>query len=159
MSKKAQAWGFDLMIASAIFIAGIIMFYLHAISTSNEAEEVINTMTYEGNTIGNILLSNGFPLDWDETNVISPGILTGNKIDLIKLEKFYNFSVKDYSKSKSIFNMRHDYYIYLSENFTISGGQIEGIGKNPSNPKNLIKITRLTLYNNKPVTLYIEIWE
>ena len=159
LQKKAQAWGFDLMMASTIFIVGIVAFYLYALNMTNEAEEIINSMGSEGNAIANALLSNSFPTDWDATNVVSPGILTDSKINQTKLERFYALSIADYQRTKSIFNAEYEYYIYLSENFTISGVQVEGIGNKPIAPKNLIKITRLTIYNNTPVTFYAEIWE
>ncbi len=157
--KRAQAWGFDLMIASIIFLAGIILFYLYAFNTPNESENIINSLSYEGNVVSNIILSEGFPENWDGSNVISPGILTNNKINQTKLETFYNFVVGDYSRSKAALNTKYNYYVYLSENFTIGGNQVDGIGSKPLNPKNLIRIQRFTIYNNKPITFNIEIWQ
>ena len=158
-SKRAQAWGFDLMMASMIFLAGIILFYLYALNAPNESDEIINSMSYEGNVVSNAILSEGFPKNWDGTNVVNPGILTNNKINQTKLERFYNFVAGDYSRSKAVFNTRYNYYVYLSENFTINGNQVEGIGSKPLNPKNLIRVERFTIYDNKPITFNVEIWE
>ena len=70
MEKKAQAWGFDLLIAFMIFIGGIIVFYLYSLNFPNETENTINTLTYEGSVVANAVLSSGFPSDWNENNVV-----------------------------------------------------------------------------------------
>ena len=158
-SKKGQAWGFDLMIASIIFIAGIIAFYFYALNTP-ETETTINRLSYDGNIIASTLLSEGSPTNWDENNVISPGILTNNKINETKLESFYNLAASNYQKTKNLFNTRYEFYIFLSEeNFTISGNEVQGIGSQPASPENLIKISRITIYKTKPLTLNIDVWE
>ena len=48
----------------------------------------------------------------------------------------------------------------------IGGVEVDGIGKPgitsvniPTNAKNLVKVTRYTLYQNKPMTAYFYIWE
>lgn len=156
--KKAQAWGFDLIAASIIFVGGIVVFYLYALNSPNQTEETLNSLNYEGDTMANTILSEGYPIDWNEDNVAYPGILSDNKIDQTKLERFYNLSIDDYSKIKALFGVREEFYFYLSENFSINGNQIEGIGKKPSVTRNLVKITRFIVYNNKPVTFNLEIW-
>ena len=40
-SKKAQAWGFDMMIASMIFISGIIIFYVYSLNYPKESQETL----------------------------------------------------------------------------------------------------------------------
>mgnify|MGYP000014655228 CR=1 FL=1 len=81
--KKGQAWGFDLMMASIIFLGGITVFYLYSLNTP-EAETTLNKLTYEGNIVASTLLSDGFPIDWEEFNVVNPGILSNNKINQTK---------------------------------------------------------------------------
>ncbi len=159
MEKKAQAWGFDLLIAFMIFIGGIIVFYLYSLNFPNETENTINTLTYEGSVVANAVLSSGFPSDWNENNVVTPGILTNGKIDQTKIERLYNLTISNYEKTKSLFNTQYEYYLLFSENITIGGVEIPAIGNNPQNPKNLIKITRIIIYKEKPITLDIQIWE
>ena len=47
MHKKAQAWGFDLIIGSVIFTLGIAMFYFYTINISQESDSILNQMNYE----------------------------------------------------------------------------------------------------------------
>ncbi len=157
--KRAQAWGMDLMVAFVIFTIGIVIFYFYAINQPGEAEEKIDSLSYEGKIIGDSIFSDGYPENWDSSNVVTLGILSNNKINETKLDRFYNLASVDYSRTKNLFNTRFDYYFFLSENMTLTSGEVEGIGLPPSNPENLIRITRFTIYKDKPVTAHIYIWE
>jgi len=158
-NKKSQAWGIDLIIAFTIFSIGIVFFYFYALNNPNEAKENIETLSYEGKVVAASILSEGHPTDWNSDNVIKIGILNNNKINEAKLEMFYNLAETDYAGTKIIFNTRYDYYFFLDEPMIINAQQVEGIGLPPSEPKNLIKITRFTIYQNKSVTVYLYIWE
>ncbi len=39
MHKKAQAWGFDLVVASIIFVVGIVAIYIFTLNFTKETEE------------------------------------------------------------------------------------------------------------------------
>jgi len=153
MIKKSQAWGIDATIAVTIFIIGIFIFYIYSINTENKS--TIEKLSYDGKVVMDSILSDGYPLNWDSTSVIKIGILSQNKINEAKLQNFYNL---EYSKTRKLFNTRYNYYFFLSENMYINGNVVEGIGNQGAN-KNLIKITRFTIYRNKPVTAYLYIWE
>ncbi len=157
--KRGQAWGFDLIIASTLFLGGIITFYLYSLNISEEADTNLNKLTYDGNIITNILLSEGVPSNWTESNLIYPGLLSKNKINQTKLDMFYSLSVNNYDTTKAIFNTEYEYYLFFSQNITVNGVQIEGIGKAPVNPRNLIKIERITLYKDQPAKMNLDIWQ
>lgn len=156
---KAQAWGMDLVIAAVIFTVGIVIFYFYTLNEPNEAEETISNLFYDGDIIADSLFSEGYPKNWNSENVIMPGILNNDKINETKLENFYILNNLDYGRAKALFNTKYEYYFFLSENMTINSTEIEGIGLKPYAPKNLIKITRFTIYKNKPITAYIYIWK
>ena len=156
--KKAQAWGFDLIAASIIFVGGMVVFYLYALNSPNQTEQTLNSLNYEANTIADIILSEGYPIGWNENNVVSPGILTDKKIDNTKLEKFYNLSLTDYSKIKGLFGSKEEFYFFISENFSIGGNEVEGIGSRSGASNNLVRVTRVVIYNDKPVSFNLELW-
>lgn len=156
--KKSQVWGVDLMIAVFIFMIGIATFYLYTINMQNN-EEKFESLKYDGELIGDSLLSQGFPIDWNSVNVIKIGIAENGKINETKLERFYNLSIQNYAITKVLFNTRYDYFFFLSENLTINSQPISGIGLEPGNTENLVKITRLAIYKDKPVEIYIYVWE
>lgn len=158
-TRKAQAWGMDLTIAIVIFSVGLVAFYVYALNEPSEAKENIESLFYDGNIITEIILSEGYPIDWNSGNVIKIGILSENKINETKLESFYNLAENDYAQTKTLFNTGFDYYFNLTETMTINSVEVEGIGLQPSDPQNLVKITRFTIYKNKPITAYLYIWE
>lgn len=158
MLKKSQAWGFDLIAAMTIFIIGIVTFYMFSLNTYDESADIIKTLSYEGQVVSDGILSSGYPANWTEDNVVKPGILTNDKIDDSKLEQFYNLSAEDYQKSKSLLNTQDEYYFFLSVPMNISGQQVNGVGLLNATQSNLIQITRYTIYQNKPVTFSLYIW-
>jgi hypothetical protein len=163
-NKRGQAWSIDLIIAVIIFSAGILIFFIYSINQAGEAKKVLNELGYQGDVILNNILSEGYPVDWNNTNVVTIGIMTNNKINETKLERFYNYSTSDYQKTRSKFNTRYDYYFTFSNMTTLNSSYIDGIGRVGTNVSNissssLIKITRFSIYKEKPTTVYLYIWE
>ena len=159
VNKKAQAWGFDLMIASVIFTGAIVTFFIFSLNTPSESNEIILSLERQGDLVANSLLSEGYPPNWNSQDVAVIGLLTDNKINESKLSSFYDLSISNYQKTKSLFGISSNYLINLSEPIEINYNVIAGIGETPENPENLLKISRITIYKNKPVTLEIQIWE
>jgi len=159
MGNRGQAWGIDLMAAFMIFMFGILIFYFYTLNEPGESNKNTEAMFYDGKIIASSILSEGYPADWNSSNAVRIGILSGNKINETKLERFHDLATEDYGKTKNLFNTRFNYYFYLDGNMTLSSGEIKGIGAEPTSTKNLIKTTRFTIYKNKPATVYLNIWE
>ena len=162
--KKGQAWGFDLMVAIIIFTFGIVVFFIYSVNQPAEAKETLEKLSYDGKLITNAILSEGHPKGWNESNVVKIGILNDNKINQTKLESFYSLAQTDYPNTKQHFNTVYDYYFFLDENMTIDSLEVEGIGKPGTNKnnidsENIVKITRFTVYGNKPMVAYLYIFE
>jgi hypothetical protein len=165
-SKGAQIGSFDLTVAMAIFLVGIMIFFIYSVNQSDEAQENFELLFYEGKVVSNNLMSEGYPSNWNSTQVMSIGVMTQEKINQTKLEQIYNmiYDENNYSKTKNLLNTQYDYYFFLEGNMTIDGNSVDGIGKpgetrNSISPKNLIKIKRFTIYQNKTTPLYIYVWE
>ena len=166
MKTKAQVWGLDVMTGFAMFLVAMLVFFIYALNNSEESTETFELLTYDGESIADNLISEGYPKNWQTTNVQFIGLTTNNKINQSKLEELYKmiYTDGDYAKTKGKFNTIYDYYFFFEENMTINSNSIEGIGKpgiskNNISAKNLIKITRLTIYQNKTMPLYIYTWE
>ncbi len=153
LTKKSQAWALDLIIASVIFTVAIVFFYLYALNAPNEAQETAEALFYDGRIVSDSILSEGY---WTPGGAVTIGILSQNKINETKLKDFNSL---DYETTKQLFSTTHNYYFFLNEIMVIDGVDVPGIGKNPSNPKNLVKITRFTIYKNKPTTAYFYMWD
>jgi hypothetical protein len=163
INKRGQAWSIDLVVGVIIFSVGVLIFFIYSVNQAGEAKESLEGLSYDGDILFSNILSEGYPQDWNENNVVKIGILDEDRINETKLERFYNFANNDYARTKSIFNTRYDYYFSFS-NMTINSAAIEGIGKpgtdlNNINAINLLKITRFSIYKNKPITIYLYIWE
>ncbi len=165
-NKRAQIWGIDLMSGMVLFIVGIVILFVYSLNQSNEVQDNFELLFYEGKIIADNFLSSGYPSDWNSTNVITIGISDNSKLNETKLENLYEmiYINNNYSTTKNSLNTQYDYYFFLNQNMTINSTEIEGIGKpgitkDNINVKNLIKITRFTIYQNKTTPFYIYIWK
>ena len=158
-NKRAQGWGFDLAIAAIIFSLGIVAFYLFSINSRNETAESFDNLRYESGVIAGSLFSEGAPDSWTEANVIRIGLISQGQLNETKLTRFNSLAISDYQRTKSLFRITSNYYISFSENIIIGNQTIEVIGRQPVEAQNLLKVTRLTSYNNKPIVLYIYSWD
>ena len=158
IKKRAQAWGFELFIAIALFLAALITLYFYSLNLQSSKEKVHESLSYDGNVIADSLLSEGYPKDWNANNVVIPGLLSNNKINETKLEYFNDLATSDYNRTKAILKTKYNFYLNLTDKMIIDGNEVSGIGLPPSNTKNLIKLTRFTIYKEKPTTLIIEVW-
>lgn len=166
-SKRAQAWGFDLLTAVSLFFIGIVLFFMYSINYPKESQETIELLQYESDFISETLLSEGYPADWDENNVGKIGIVDDGKINETKLERFYNLANNNlnpsgYLQAKSLFDTDYNFFVNISVPLVIGGSVIPegGIGKDfvGESVSNLIKTTRFTVYQNSPVSVNLYVW-
>ncbi len=158
-NKKAQAWGFDIIVATGIFIFGIIAFFLYTINYPTGEQEKLDDLLYEGNIVADNLLSEGYPENWTTSTVSKIGIMNNKVISQEKLEYFNEISSTDYGRTRTILGTKYNYFVNFSRPMQITGTNIEGIGLFPNNPKNSIKISRVSIYQNKPVSIEVQVWE
>ncbi|MFH1291256.1 MAG: hypothetical protein ABIH79_01740 [archaeon] len=166
IEKGGQIWGFDILTGIVLFLVGIIVFFVYSLNQPSEAQDNFEFLFYDGKIIADNLMSSGYPLDWNSSNVITLGISSEDKINETKLERLYEmiYTENNYTLTKTLFNTQYDYYFFLDQNMTINSIEVEGIGKpgvtkDNIDARNLIKITRFTIYQNKTTSLYIYIWE
>lgn len=166
MKTEAQMWSLDIMSGLALFLVAIMVFLIYSINQPSQARDSFELLRYDGKIIADNLLSEGYPKNWNSSKAITIGLTTNNKVNQTKLEALYQmiYVENNYEKTKNLFNTQYDYYFFFNQNMTVSAGQIEGIGKpgtdkNNINAKDLIKITRYTIYQNKTTPLYLYIWQ
>jgi len=166
ITKKAQVWSLDLMTAMALFLVGIMIFFMYSMNQSGEAESKLEILFYEGRVIGNSLVSPGYPENWDSASVATIGLVDNGRINNTKLQILYDMinTENKYSATKNIINTEYDYYFFFEENMTSIGPNVDGIGKpgatrNNIEARNLIKTTRFVVYENATTPIYLYIWE
>lgn len=158
-SKTAQAWGFDLTVGIVIFLAGILFFYFYAINNSGGSEEEILILNGEAKLVSDNLLTEGTPLNWDISNVVRIGIVDNGKINQTKLENYYFMAQNDYQRTKSLFRIVNNYYVYFPDGVNNGTGNVTIIGNNNTeNANNIMKISRAVIYENKIVGMEVVVW-
>jgi hypothetical protein len=158
-TQNGQAWGFDLIIAVMIFLVGVILIYFYTINYPGQEQDEIQNLQYEGQILSETLLSDGSPVNWNMTNVLRPGILSNGKINQTKLAMFKDLSnATNYQFARALFRMRNNYYIEFQNPIIISGQSTSLIGLNRTNEKNLVKTTRVVIYENNLTTFKFYIW-
>lgn len=163
---RGQIWSLDLMAGLALFLVGVIIFFIYSLNQPSQARETLELLSHDGKIIADNLLSQGYPTDWDPNNIITIGLTTDNKINQTKLENLHKmiYIENNYTKTKNLFNTQYEYYFFLNQNMTINSNSVEGVGKPGTtkqniNAKDLVKITRYTIYQNKTTPLYLYIWQ
>ncbi len=135
INKKAQVWGLDLVVASIIFLAGIILLYFYVINYSSQSRSQIEELSYDANLASTLILSEE-----------SAGIVSDGKINQTKLDEFYD---TDYNSEKAQLGVTNDFYFTL-DNLEINGSPVSYVGKlNETETASLVKLTRVTVYKDK----------
>jgi hypothetical protein len=64
----------------------------------------------------------------------------------------------DYNRTKKLLNTNNNFFFNLSTGILIEGSYVDGIGQFSSDPENLIRIDRFTIYKDNPAVLSIYMW-
>ena len=158
MTEKAQAWGFDLMIATVIFLGALLALFIYTLNLPSEREESFKNLAYEGKLITDSLLTEGYPANWDENTVVRIGILSDGKVNDTKLLMFRDLVLSDYVKTKTLFNVADDYYVYFLNEVMANNQPITGIGQPAINHKNLVKLERIVIQNGTIKNMNVQVW-
>lgn len=114
------------------------------------------------------LMSEGYPVDWNETFVLRPGILTDYKFNSTKWSVLQSMN---YAKLRPLLAGSHEFYFYLINGGGVinisdcgvgSSSVIVGVNCTPDfsfiNDKNIVRVERLVSYNNTIVSLVVIMW-
>lgn len=165
IKRKGQVITIDFMVGLLFFI------FMLVISTKLIVDIVPDTdfeIVYNNNIYASeSLISKGFPLDWNTTNVIIPGITNHYRLNETKLTLYDQIS---YDKSKELLHSNTEYF-FIFKNQTdvvnvskcIHGYNIsynENCEPNLTTIQysNLVKTERLLIYNSKVIQLVIYNW-
>ncbi len=162
-NKKAQAWYLDLSIGALLFIITLSLF-LRVESNIMGDSSLYDELSLESRLVSDKLVSEGYPQSWDKDSVYEIGLLSKGRINQTKLDYFNEISQSDYPSSKRKLGTKFDYYVYLEDkddNFYADAGKP---GINSTNvldieePKHLIKVVRLVVYDSEAMRLVLYIW-
>jgi len=151
--KKAQVWFLDIAIAILFFTTALTLYFKYSVNLNSDSDK-LEILAMDSKFIAEQLLSTGYPENWTElplSNILSLGLLNQDQtLNESKLSNFINITEHNYSFVKKNFETSYDFFIEIKiRNLTISAG------KNFTNPKYLIKLSRLLVYNNSIARLII----
>ncbi len=144
-NKRGQAWSLDLIIAGVIFMIGIVILLVYSINYSSQSKNQLEEMFYEGSLASELILS--------EEDF---GILSDKVVNQSKLDYFDSRSDDDKKKTLGVIN---DFY-FIMDGLQVGGSPVEFVGiRNSTEVDNFIQVTRLTVYNNRPVKFRLYVWK
>ena len=161
----------SLFVSTIIFVIYIVLNQVPLLEAEAKSQN-LKSVSYQ---ISEMLVSDrGYPENWETDNVKVPGILTNNLIDKAKIVNLYELSRtnEDYEMLRDLLDTIYDFYINFNRDIIINGESVSGIGKpginldktssgyfiNVENPEFVIKVTRITIYENKPIRLDFYVW-
>lgn len=157
--KRAQIWSLDVLVASVIFVLGLVFFYLYTLNYTRESGDALSFIRYDAERIADDLLTAGYPQNWSAGDVVMLGISDNNKVNEIKLVQLRNLADTNYERTRGLFATRYQWYLNFSESDDDeNNSSIAYIGKKNDSPSNLFRVQRLTIYRNKPAVLNIHLW-
>lgn len=160
MSKRnSQIWLTDFIIGVLIFLIVILIFYKYAYNLNEDPNKVSIELLMDAKSISNSLITTGSPENWNQTNVSIIGLTDGNqRLVQNKLDMFANIS---YSSIRTYLRTSYDFYLTLEyfnkTNIPINGSL--GIGMAPNDADNLIRISRIVIYDSGLINMVVTIWQ
>ena len=157
--KKAQVWYTDFMVGILIFVIVIFIYYEYANNFSQNPNSITSDLIMEAKAISTSLITQGAPIDWNQSNVNIIGLTDGNqRLIQEKLDMFANMS---YYETRTKLRTPYDYYFYLED---VDGSIIQingenGIGLEAADHENLISVTRVVIYNSKLISMVVQVWQ
>lgn len=163
-SVKSQAWSADLMIAFFIFTIALVVYFTFSTDQTVIKNSGIGLLSSDIKLLSDTLLSEGYPMDWDNNTVTKIGLTDGDS--KINKHKLHNFSIINYNTSKKLLGTTYDYALYFQNtsnaNISIHGfcgkgkygfqatkqGEICKINYSGIDYEDLIKIDRILVYHN-----------
>ena len=164
--KKGQTWMTDFFFGTALF--AIMLFIALNVIFNLEFSSSFDDLRKDANYAASILLSQGYPFDWDENNVAVPGLTTNNRLDHNKLESFNNL---DYTTQKFLLLLNADFLLtfksdgdYLNLTSCSFGHPINhdsdcNFDLSLFDYDNLVLVNRLVLNGSNMVEMVLYVWE
>jgi hypothetical protein len=107
--KKGQVAVIGFIVVIVLLVVMISLFYNQFLSIFSK-ESIYNDVKKDSEHVASVLVSEGYPANWDIGTVKKVGILEGDTISLVKLEKFSHI---DYQKTKLLLGITYDYMFFI----------------------------------------------
>lgn len=113
---KGQAFVQDLIIAMVIMSIVVILYFGFYTNQDTSSDSIQQSLLSETKTITDYLVSEGFPTDWNSSNVVRLGVTSdGNVINMTKLDAFSNMTITNYDNTRTLLKTKYDYIIFFRD--------------------------------------------
>jgi len=155
LRKDAQPWSLDFIIAVFLFMTVVVFYFKYASEQFDETALDFEELQMDSEAISDSLLTQGYPVDWNSSNVKRIGICdNGYAINQTKLEQFIALS-SDYNLTRKLFGTRNQYYFFITNP---EGGILAQAGVNGTSSM-LASAERVVLYNNTLYRITVYAWK
>ncbi len=166
MNVKAQVWTADFIVGLSLFL--IVLAASITIIVSSNPEDKYDELYKDTVHLSNQLMDQGYPGDWNESNVILPGILEEKtRLSTSKLEELSKIG---YNRTKNLLHTKNEYFFYFDDgskvldiNGCVHGHNIATDGE--CNPlietleyENLVKIERMLIHDSQLIKMVVYSW-
>ncbi len=147
---KAQALSFDFLIATTLFILITAILLAQVGHNTKELNEIRdkNELIDETYKLSEIFFDEGYPKNWNSSNVAVIGLEANNRISWSKLKSLEEIG---YQKSLVLLGLKNDYNITIFED----NSALYSFGKNIENASSIVKVDRVGILNNSIVSLRV----
>jgi hypothetical protein len=177
-NRRSQIWITDVTLSIILFTAASVIAFniiMNSFSVTNNYERI----RADASRISEYLLSEGTPQDWNQTNVIRPGLLTGKRLNATKVYQAMNMTNTSYQSFKPSLQTENDFIIVFEnrtggimtfQDYCSIGKPDTGMDKT-SYPlfctlnmtgveyDDLVMIERFILYNSDIAKMVIYMWK
>jgi len=185
-NRKSQVWISDYIIGLLLFVLAII-FSVKIIINSFSTNVDFNEMKNDASKISEILLSEGYPPDWNIqntqncTDIIRLGLLTEKRLDSDKVSKAMNTSYCNYTSLRTKLQAKHEFVVIFerpdgdmlefNDSCTLGSSTVtinkkagppvdcHNISFTPVSYSNMVKLDRILVYNSSIIRMVVYTWD
>lgn len=179
--NKSQSFTIEFILAFLLFCSAVIL-SIKMVSNIYYSPDFDDLMK-ESELLSDNLMSEGYPENWTASDVIKIGLLDEDRLSSEKLALLYD---SGYYSAKNALDIKKDFFIYFKKNttalnmfFIINASNATedscGYGHpdvvqsfngsgcmisfDDAEHKNLVKISRLTVFNSSLITMVVNVWD
>lgn len=152
-NKKGQFFSYDAIVAGVLFILLLTILYNYWNSLRTAVSVRIDDSSRIALSVSNVLLTPGYPLDWNSSNFNQIGLAEDYntiKLSEAKVSNLSLISYVNYELMKEKLGVGpYEIYIKIGD---------EGIGNSPLNPTSKVTVTRPAIYKGSLNNISVTIW-
>jgi hypothetical protein len=124
LGRKGQFIIFSTIVLLFLFFLIFTLFFDYLVVIPSISTDEYKFLQEENTRVAEYLLLPGYPISWDNNNVLRVGLVDGDVINETKLAIFKGMSedLKGYERSKALLGMYYDYLIVFKKDSSVYNG-------------------------------------